>query len=188
MNRQMNFFKKTENQFGGSLILGKRKTARVLDTRKPIHFVLKSQKSVQLHSNRRLLRQLLFCFAKKFGVKVYSESVQKDHWVQRAPSALVYERSSFRDPWHFCIQITNRALYRSFIRALTGTIALKLGKGLWIQRPFSRIVTWGRDFLNVLDYILLNECEVSGIVPYAIRKSRRQKSGVLISKDLLSST
>jgi REP element-mobilizing transposase RayT len=162
MNRQMNFFKKTENQFGGSLILGKRKTARVLDSRKPIHFVLKSQKSIQLHSNRRQLRQLLFRFAKKFGVKIHSESVQKDHW-------------------HFCIQITNRTLYRSFIRALTGTIALKFGKGLWIQRPFSRIVTWGRDFLNVLDYILLNECEVSGIVPYAIRKSRRQRPGALFS-------
>jgi REP element-mobilizing transposase RayT len=162
MNRQMNFFKKTENQFGGCLNLGKRKTARVLDSRKPIHFVLKSQKSIQLHSNRRQLRQLLFRFAKKFGVKIYSESVQKDHW-------------------HFCIQITNRTLYRSFIRALTGTIALKFGKGLWIQRPFSRIVTWGRDFLNVLDYILLNECEVSGIVPYAIRKSRRQRTGALFS-------
>jgi REP element-mobilizing transposase RayT len=156
MSRQMKFFKKTENQFGGSLNLGKRKTARVLDTRKPIHFVLKSQKSIQLHSNRRQLRQLLFHFAKKFGVRIYSESVQKDHW-------------------HFCIKITHRILYRSFIRALTGTLALKFGKGLWIQRPFSRIVTWGRDFLNVLDYILLNECEVSGIVPYAIRKSRRQR-------------
>jgi REP element-mobilizing transposase RayT len=181
MNRQMNFFKKTKNQFGGSLILGKRKTARVLDTRKPIHFVLKSQKSIQLHSNRRQLRQLLFRFAKKFGVRIYSESVQKDHW-------------------HFCIKITHRILYRSFIRALTGTIgarerlrrsftsearsgpiALKFGKGLWIQRPFSRIVTWGRDFLNVLDYILLNECEVSGIVPYAIRKSRRQRPSALFS-------
>lgn len=154
MAKQMNFFKKTEKEFGGSLLIGKRKTARVLDSRKPIHFVLKCNKSVILHAHRKRLRYLLFFYAKKFGIKVYKESVQKDHW-------------------HFCLKITNRHLYRSFIRALTGTIALQFGKGLWIQRPFSRIVTWGRDFLTVLDYIHLNECEVSGIVPYAIRKTRR---------------
>lgn len=153
MARQMSFFKKTDTRSCG-MVSGKRKTARVLDSRKPIHLVLKSDKKIQLYSHRRQLRQLLFRFAKKFGVKVYKESVQKDHW-------------------HFCIKITHRTLYRSFIRALTGTIALKHGKGLWIQRPFNRIVSWGRDFLNLQDYILLNDCEVAGIVPYAIRKSRR---------------
>ncbi len=151
MSKQISFFKKTETVFGGSLGLGKRKVARVLDTRKPIHFVLKSNKSANLYARRLELRRLLFRFAQRFGVKVYSESVQKDHW-------------------HFCVKITNRHLYRSFIRALTGTIALVFGKGLWSQPPFSRIVTWGRDFLNVLDYILLNQCEAAAIVPYAIRK------------------
>ncbi len=154
MAKQLTFFKNSQKESGGSLLKGKRKTARILDSRKPINFVLKSQKSVNLYLQRRQLRQLLFAYAKKFGVKVYSESVQRDHW-------------------HFCIKITNRQLYRAFIRALTGIIARKLGKGLWVQPPYSRIVTWGRDFLNVLDYILLNQCEVAGIVPYAIRKKPR---------------
>ncbi len=155
MAKQMTFFKKTQTEFGGTLNQGKRKEARTLDSRKPIHFVLKSQKSANLYLRRLELRKLLFRYANKFGIKVYKESVQRDHW-------------------HFCIKITNRHLYRAFIRALTGTIALKMGKGLWSQAPFSRIVTWGRDFLNVLDYILLNQCEVATIVPYAIRKTRRQ--------------
>ena len=154
MSRQISFFKKTDNQFGGSLLKGKRKTARTLDSRKPIHFVLKSKKSIYLSLHRKVLRQLLYQYAKKLGIKVYKESVQKDHW-------------------HFCLKITNRYLYRAFIRALTGTIARQLGKGLWTQRPFSRIVTWGRDFSTVLNYILLNECEVAGIVPYAIRRMRK---------------
>lgn len=154
MYKQMNFFKKAETQFGGSLGLGQRKTARVLDSRKPIHFVLKAHPSKNLYFRRRELRELLYRFSRKFGVKIYSESVQRDHW-------------------HICLKMTHRALYRSFIRALTGTIALKLGKGLWIQRPFSRIVSWGRDFLSVQDYILLNQCEAAGIVPYAIRKSHK---------------
>ncbi len=154
MSRQLTFFKKTEKEFGGSLLQGKRKSARTLDSRKPLHFVLKSHKSVKLSLHRKVLQPHLRRYAKQFGVKVYKESVQKDHW-------------------HFCIKITNRHLYRSFIRALTGTIARQFGKGLWVQRPFSRIVTWGRDFLTVLDYIQLNEGEVFGIVPYAIRKRGR---------------
>jgi REP element-mobilizing transposase RayT len=155
MARQMSFFEPAEREFGGALsVKGKRKTARVLDTRKPLHFVLKANKSKNLYTHRILLRKLLFQYAKRFGVKVYKESVQKDHL-------------------HFCIKITNRQLYRSFIRALTGVISQKLGKGLWILKPYSRVLTWGREFLNTLDYILLNDCEVSGIVPYAIRSSRR---------------
>jgi REP element-mobilizing transposase RayT len=157
MARQMSFFKPTPKEFGGALsVQGKRKTARLLDCRKPIHFVLKSKKTVTLYHHRVLLRKLLYLYAKRFGVKVYKESVQKDHF-------------------HFCIKITNRRLYRSFIRALTGVISQYLGKGLWSLIPYSRVVTWGRDFLNVLDYLLLNDCEVSKIVPYAMRKSKRER-------------
>ena len=155
MSRQMSFFKPAEKEFGGTLSTkGKRKTARVLDSRKPLHFVLKSKKGANLYAHRTLLRKLLFIYTKRFGIKVYKESVQKDHF-------------------HFCIKITNRVLYRRFIRALTGVISQKLGKGLWILLPYSRVVSWGRDFLGVLDYLLLNNCEVSGIVPYALRDSRR---------------
>ncbi len=154
MSRQISFFKAIEKESGGSLtVKGKRKTARILDRRKPLHFVLKSKKIVNLYFHRILLRKFLFLYAKKFGIKVYKESVQKDHF-------------------HFCIKITNRQLYRAFIRALTGSIAQKLGKGLWVLLPYSRVVTWGWDFLGVLDYILLNDCEVAGNVPYASRGPR----------------
>ena len=157
MARQLSFFKPIKKESGGTLsVKGKRKTARILDRSKPLHFVLKSKKNVNLYSHRILLRKVLFLYAKKCGVKVYKESVQKDHF-------------------HFCIKITNRKLYRAFIRALTGAVSQKLGKGLWILAPYSRVVTWGRDFLGVLDYILLNDCEVGGRVPYVMR-GLRQKS------------
>jgi hypothetical protein len=155
MSRQLSFFKPAPKEFGGALSgKGKRKTARVLDCRKPLHFVLKSKKTGNLYLHRVLIRKLLYLYAKRFAVKVYKESVQKDHF-------------------HFCIKITNRLLYRAFIRALTGVIAQHLGKGLWMLTPYSRVVTWGRDLGYVLDYLLLNDCEVGKIVPYAIRKSRR---------------
>ncbi len=40
-----------------------------------------------------------------------------------------------KDHFHFCIKITNRALYRGFIRALAGVISQKLGKGIWALMP-----------------------------------------------------
>ena len=105
MSRQMSFLKPAVKEFGGSLaVKGKRKIERVLDSRKPLHFVLKSKKSANLYSHRVLLRKLLYLYAKRFGVKVYKESVQQDHF-------------------HFCIKITNRDFYRRFIRALTGVIS-----------------------------------------------------------------
>ncbi len=101
MAKKMSFFKPTIKEFGGSLaVKGKRKTERVLDSRTPLHFVLKSKKSTNLYSHRVLLRKLLYLYGKRFGVKVCKESVQ--------------------------------------------------------------------------EYILLNDCEVNGIVPYAVRSPRRK--------------
>jgi hypothetical protein len=65
MSRQMSFFKPAEKESGGGLTtIGKRKTARILDRRKPLHFVLKSKKSVNLYAQRLLLRKLLFSMRK----------------------------------------------------------------------------------------------------------------------------
>lgn len=149
---QMSFFKRNKKEFGGTYLKkGQRKVARVLDSRRPTHLVLKSKKSISLFKNKHILREILRKQAKTFGVKVYSNSIQKDHW-------------------HLVVKITNRYLYRGFIRSLTGIIARQLGKGLWRLCPYSRIVEWGKDYLNVIDYLLLNECEVLEIVPYAIRR------------------
>lgn len=152
--KQISFFKKQNLEFGGSQNkTGRRKVARVLDSRRPMHLVLKSKQSISLFRNQLKLRAVLKKQAKTFGIKIYSHSIQKDHW-------------------HLVVKITNRYLYRGFIRALTGILARQFGKGLWRLSPYSRIVSWGKDFLIVLDYLLLNECEISEIVPQAIRKRR----------------
>ncbi|MBY0384815.1 transposase [bacterium] len=155
--KQLALIKKPTMEFGGALIKGRRKTERVLDSRKPIHLVLKSKSSLMLFKQKKNLQTVLKKQAKAFGIKIYSESIQSDHW-------------------HLCLKITNRRLYRGFIRSLTGIIARKLGKGLWLLRPYTRIVEWGKDFWNVLDYLLLNHCEVNGIVPYAVRKQPKMKN------------
>ncbi|MBY0383760.1 transposase [bacterium] len=157
--KQLSLIKKPNAEYGGSLLNGRRKTERILNSRKPMHLVLKTKNTFTLFKQKKKLQTILRKQAKTFGVKIYSESIQTDHW-------------------HICLKITNRLLYRGFIRSLTGIIARQLGKGLWGLRPYSRIVEWGRDFLNVTDYILLNQCEVREIVPYAVRKHRRLNRGL----------
>lgn len=159
--KQLTFIKKSKREFGGSLLNGRRKTERVLNSRKPMHLVLKSKHVFKLFKQKYKLQTILKKQAKTFGVKIYCESIQSDHW-------------------HICIQITNRRLYRGFIRSLTGLIARQLGKGLWVLRPYSRIVEWGRDFLNVSDYLLLNQCEAHGIVPHAMRKHKNKNKVLLL--------
>jgi REP element-mobilizing transposase RayT len=159
--KQLTFIKNPKVEYGGALLNGRRKTERVLNSRKPMHLVLKTKNTFSLFKQKKKLQVVLRRQAKTFGVKIYSESIQSDHW-------------------HICLKITNRRLYRGFIRSLTGIIARQLGKGLWILRPYSRIVEWGRDFLNVSDYLLLNHCEISGIVPYALRKKRRLNLDLLL--------
>ena len=83
--KQLALLKKPKTEFGGSLnSKGRRKTERPLDRNRPMHFVLKSNKAFVLFKNKVGLRKLLRKQAGTFGIKIYSETVQKDHWGQRA--------------------------------------------------------------------------------------------------------
>lgn len=137
--QQLSFIAKALTQHGGSL--QHRKVARTLDSKRPLHLVLKCKKQFQLLQNTKLLNSVLRKQAKTFAIKVYSTSLQRDHW-------------------HLCIKIPNRLLYRAFIRSLTGILARKLGKGLWRFLPYTRIVNWQRDFKNTLIYIFKNDLEL----------------------------
>jgi len=59
-----------KKEFGGSLLSGKRKSARPLSTKKPIHLILKcTGKSVFNPSNRKLENPIRHQ-AKKYGKKI----------------------------------------------------------------------------------------------------------------------
>lgn len=95
-------------------------------------------------------------FAGKFRVKAYGVAVNHDHV-------------------HFVLKVPGRAEYIAFLRALTGAIARKFGKGLWSLLPFTRVVAWGRDFRGVLSYLKKNREEASGARPYEPRVRRYGK-------------
>lgn len=144
---------------GGTLAPHGRKGRRPLARKRPIHFVLKSKRA--LYPKRALIERELRRLGEKFSLRLYGIAVAHDHV-------------------HFVARIPGRAEYKAFIRALTGILARKLGRGVWALPPFSRIASWGRAFVQLKKYLQQNREEAAGTRPYAPRKdwhARYLKSG-----------
>ncbi len=91
--------------------------------------------------------------SKKWNITVYDNAVNFNHV-------------------HFIIRIKSESDYRSWIRELTSEIvrliSVKTGAKLtqfFSLRPWTRILHWGRDFKNALEYLNLNKMEVVGLRP-----------------------
>ena len=188
---QLSLFKsKPKKFFGGALLQGQRKSLRPLTSKDAIHFVLRSSLATGKNSflqtrNRKVIDAILTSFAKKFAVRIYQRSINSNHI-------------------HLLLKITNRVLYRAFIKAITGKIAShvmgqksfkafskmketaqrgygskykgsghkpKLQQRFWQYRPFSRILSWGRDFKTCMQYLKQNTLEAFGVIPYSPRKN-----------------
>ncbi len=155
--KQLNLIGKPSLQFGGNF--DQRHRLRTLCSRRPVHLTLKSQRKYSLFKNREEIRMIIFKQAKKFGIKVYSWSIQKDHI-------------------HLAIQILGRDAYKKWIRAVTGLIARLLGKGIWKFRPFTRVLSgFGRELRNLNNYIFRNEMEVFKIWKYDRSHSTEELAG-----------
>lgn len=148
MNSQMCFssklLPKSIKTFGGKSLNGRRKSARPLSTKHPMHLILKSK--TPIFSRRlRLHQKSAAALAKKFHIKIYDLSFNFNHV-------------------HLVLQIPSRELYRSFIRSLCSKmVQISDTKRTFEFRPYTRISTWGRDFKNLLKYLKLNELESDGI-------------------------
>ena len=84
--------------------------------------------------------------------------------------------------------IPSREAYKAFIRTLTAAMvraiskfAGKALKGVFDLRPYTRILEWGRDYKNVLNYHDLNDLEARGYItrkkkatPAKSKKAKRQ--------------
>lgn len=147
--KQLNLIPKPNLSGGGSLI-NTRHSKRVLSSKLPMHLVLTVKKGRDLFKRRLWVKSLLQSHAAKFGIKVYASSIQRDHL-------------------HLIVKIPNRRNYVGFIRAVTGVMARKIGKGIWHLRPFTRVTSWGRDFRQLLDYLFKNDMEVFGVWDYSPR-------------------
>ena len=92
-----------------ALLDGKKKSFRPLSSKDSIHFVLRSEwasgkDSFLVRRNKKGIEGIIKRFAKKFGVKIYQQAITGNHI-------------------HLLLKITNRYLYRGFIKAVSGMIA-----------------------------------------------------------------
>ncbi len=152
MPKQQNFsfITSTKLTHGGEPSRGKRKTARPLKTNKPIHVVLRANKST-LKTRERKIRELLKRYGEKFNIRIYRSSINSNHI-------------------HLLLVSTRRLNFQHFLRSITGLIARLMGKGkLWEYLAFSRVADWGKQYRTLVKHIQMNVLEASGIVSYKPR-------------------
>ena len=150
------------NAFGGTLFRKARyRRSRPLSTKKPIHLVLRSSqakgaKSFQAGKNWKNIEKLCFEFAARYRVQI-------ERYVNGGTHL------------HLIIRLKNRLSYASFIRSLTGAIALKITGAnrnqanetkFWDFRPFTTILEGHNKLYNLAkDYVTLRLLRDFHIVP-----------------------
>jgi len=163
-----------KKEFGGSLLQGKRKSARPLSTKKPIHLILKCTGKRIFSPTDRKLENLIRHQANKYGIKVYEVALNWTHV-------------------HLLIKLPSRDAYVAFIRTVTSLIVsfvskaqgiVSKTKGLDLKsifdlRPYTKILSWGKQFQRVVEYIELNTLEALGLIVRAKKDSvSRRRSSV----------
>ncbi len=153
------FTKDYKKEFGGALLEGKRKDQRPLSTKHPIHLVLKSTHKNLFNPGNLRLEKLIKAQGQKFGLRIYDLAINWSHI-------------------HLLFRIKNRSDYVRFVRSLTAILAIKIRqfnpeiKTIFALRPFTRILSWGRDFKRGLEYQVLNQLEAFGLIK---RKKKAKK-------------
>jgi REP element-mobilizing transposase RayT len=161
-----------KNYFGGEHLKHKRKSKRPLDYKKTTHLVLRLKPLLPplLNPRDKNLRNGFQKIANKYNIKVYQ---------------LVFNHTHL----HATILIQNRAAYVGFIKELTSklveyfsrTTKIKFRK-IFLNRPFTRIVDWGKGFRKLMLYFKKNEKE-SGAQQFQFHTKtiiRRFESGQLL--------
>ena len=173
-SKQLEFFRRQQMAYGGELLKTRkgRSHGRPLDTKGTMHLVLRSTRAVGSWSfrhpeNSRRIEAITKKFAARNGVKILSLANVCNHL-------------------HIHVKLTTRHTYRSFIRALTGGIAMAVtgaGRGnpaarrFWDYRPFTRVVRGWKNFLILKDYVAINTLEGIGATKREAREILAWKKG-----------
>ena len=154
---------------GGQNAVGKRKKRRPVALKKSLHVIMKSSRarggySLRAFHTQPKIEKLIKHFARRFNIKIYQLVINFNHV-------------------HVVLKANQRDELQSFFRATAGQIAvlvLKAKKGekrgrFWDWLTFSRIVEWGRAFQLAMNYVLQNDLEACGIIPFQprVRKESR---------------
>lgn len=142
---------KSRLSHGGEIRRGKRKLARPVATKRPMHLVLKATAarggwSFLTRKNSAIVRDLISRHSERWQVRVYEQANSGNHL-------------------HLLVRARTREGFRGFLRALPGAIAMAvtgarkgspLGKRFWDLLAFSRVVEWGGAYSIALRYVVGN--------------------------------
>lgn len=168
---------KVKKEFGGSLLKKSHaKTSRPISTKQAMHLTLRSTKAkgersfLATRTRSKLIEEKIRINAKKFGVQIYRYANVGNHL-------------------HLLVRPTYRRGFISFLRAISGVIAriaLGVERGqakspeasseakqniqFWDQRPWTRVLMWMADYINVKKYVNQNFHEAMGFISYSPRK------------------
>jgi REP element-mobilizing transposase RayT len=125
------------------------------------HLVLKSRLPIlRLKHNKALVSHLLFKTSARFKVKVYNNSLNSNHI-------------------HLLVKAETPKDLNDFVRVFAGQVAQRITGAVrgrknrisfWIKPVWKRLVHWGRDFLNLQNYIFRNQLEALRLIPYLPRR------------------
>lgn len=152
MSKQLKLFKETTSTaFGGSLLKNSHaKTARPFSSKASIHLVLKARKHILKHYDRR--------------VEIIIERQAKLNFIK------IYSMQNVGNHIHLVIKVKHKSFLTTFLRSVCGLIPRKLHiTKLWMQRPFTRIIKWGKAYRSIKNYMTINQYESMG---YTRRQSQ----------------
>jgi hypothetical protein len=141
---QKKLFPLPPNVHGAAFHEGKRKRLRPLSTKAPLHLILKAERDFDDKAAFVLAKAL--DLAKRFELLVLDQAINHDHL-------------------HLVLKVPHRSRYNAFIRALTGVLARRIGKGIWQTSPFTRVAGWGKELRALEKYLEMNRFEAEGIMP-----------------------
>ena len=158
--KSLRLFPQDKVEFGQQNLMGQRKESRPFSSVCPIHLVLKAKAPV-FEIYKEFALEVLQKYAKKYNIQIFCSALNWDHI-------------------HLLIQATDKQAYTNFVRVFCSAISRRWGyKGLFEQRPYTRLVRWGRNFQNVKKYIEINQIESRGYSKTQARRIWRGLNGAV---------
>jgi REP element-mobilizing transposase RayT len=187
MNSSKNQFRMLGLQpkaYGGILLKTRkgRSLPRPLDTRNSMHLVLRSSKATGEFSfwrpkNKARIQEIIGKFSKKYGVKIYSIANVGNHlhlhiklsnrfsyapFIRATTSAIAMAVSGV-NRWNKMVIPKKLQPEENSVAKKNSTGKRGSGHHFWDYRPYTRVVLGLKAYLNLRDYIRLNQLEGFGV-------------------------
>lgn len=154
-----------QSTYGGSM--NYRKVARPFDSKKLTHAVFKARlgSALRFTKSTESIRKLLDKVADACGVKIRDLAINHNH------IHLLFSSRTREDQTRF-LRLFAAEMGRKY-KALRQKFGVRSDKSMWIHRPFTRLVSWGKKSLaSVGRYFEKNRKEALGFIVYQPRQHR----------------